>query len=79
MQVGPPSGSDKVKKGGSYLCHKNYCYRTAVLLAVRTLQIARRATWGSAALRLACPSTYSCTAKFLPQKCCWTFLFLPSD
>ncbi|XP_011879211.1 PREDICTED: sulfatase-modifying factor 1 [Vollenhovia emeryi] len=25
--VGPPSGSDKVKKGGSYLCHRNYCYR----------------------------------------------------
>ncbi|KAI4496131.1 hypothetical protein M0802_007998 [Mischocyttarus mexicanus] len=24
---GPPSGSDKVKKGGSYLCHKSYCYR----------------------------------------------------
>ncbi|XP_014601602.1 PREDICTED: sulfatase-modifying factor 1 isoform X1 [Polistes canadensis] len=24
---GPPSGSDKVKKGGSYLCHKMYCYR----------------------------------------------------
>ncbi|XP_011643684.1 sulfatase-modifying factor 1 [Pogonomyrmex barbatus] len=25
--IGPSSGSDKVKKGGSYLCHKNYCYR----------------------------------------------------
>ncbi|XP_014204844.1 sulfatase-modifying factor 1-like [Copidosoma floridanum] len=25
--TGPPSGSDKVKKGGSYLCHKDYCYR----------------------------------------------------
>lgn len=24
---GPPSGKDKVKKGGSYLCHKSYCYR----------------------------------------------------
>ncbi|XP_053285182.1 formylglycine-generating enzyme [Pleuronectes platessa] len=24
---GPPSGSDKVKKGGSYMCHKSYCYR----------------------------------------------------
>ncbi|XP_044014650.1 formylglycine-generating enzyme isoform X2 [Aphidius gifuensis] len=25
--MGPSSGSDKVKKGGSYLCHKSYCYR----------------------------------------------------
>lgn len=25
--TGPPSGSEKVKKGGSYLCHKKYCYR----------------------------------------------------
>ncbi|XP_070814131.1 formylglycine-generating enzyme isoform X2 [Chaetodon trifascialis] len=25
--MGPPSGSDKVKKGGSYMCHKSYCYR----------------------------------------------------
>ncbi|XP_071652666.1 formylglycine-generating enzyme-like isoform X3 [Temnothorax longispinosus] len=25
--IGPSSGSDKVKKGGSYLCHRNYCYR----------------------------------------------------
>ncbi|KAG8189550.1 hypothetical protein JTE90_008510 [Oedothorax gibbosus] len=24
---GPSSGSDKVKKGGSYMCHKSYCYR----------------------------------------------------
>ena len=24
---GPPSGMDKVKKGGSYMCHKDYCYR----------------------------------------------------
>ncbi|XP_029358571.1 formylglycine-generating enzyme [Echeneis naucrates] len=24
---GPPSGADKVKKGGSYMCHKSYCYR----------------------------------------------------
>ena len=24
---GPPEGSDKVKKGGSYMCHKDYCYR----------------------------------------------------
>lgn len=24
---GPPMGSDKVKKGGSYMCHKSYCYR----------------------------------------------------
>lgn len=24
---GPPSGKDKVKKGGSYLCHPKYCYR----------------------------------------------------
>lgn len=25
--LGPPSGSDKVKKGGSFMCHKDYCYR----------------------------------------------------
>ncbi|XP_046614646.1 formylglycine-generating enzyme isoform X1 [Neodiprion virginianus] len=25
--VGPSSGTDKVKKGGSYLCHESYCYR----------------------------------------------------
>lgn len=25
--VGPKSGTDKVRKGGSYLCHKSYCYR----------------------------------------------------
>ncbi|XP_038666682.1 formylglycine-generating enzyme isoform X3 [Scyliorhinus canicula] len=25
--IGPPSGTDKVKKGGSYMCHKSYCYR----------------------------------------------------
>nr|CAD7265935.1 unnamed protein product [Timema shepardi] len=25
--TGPASGSDKVKKGGSYLCHQSYCYR----------------------------------------------------
>lgn len=24
---GPHSGRDKVKKGGSYMCHKSYCYR----------------------------------------------------
>lgn len=24
---GPPSGTDKVKKGGSFMCHKSYCYR----------------------------------------------------
>ena len=25
--TGPPSGSDKVKKGGSYMCHPETCYR----------------------------------------------------
>ncbi|CAK9805486.1 Formylglycine-generating enzyme [Anthophora quadrimaculata] len=25
--VGPPDGTNKVKKGGSYLCHKSYCFR----------------------------------------------------
>ncbi|XP_015116085.1 formylglycine-generating enzyme isoform X1 [Diachasma alloeum] len=25
--VGPALGSDKVKKGGSYLCHESYCFR----------------------------------------------------
>ncbi|XP_063406520.1 formylglycine-generating enzyme-like [Mytilus trossulus] len=24
---GPSKGTDKVKKGGSYMCHKSYCYR----------------------------------------------------
>ncbi|XP_054450482.1 formylglycine-generating enzyme isoform X1 [Pteronotus mesoamericanus] len=24
---GPRSGKDRVKKGGSYMCHKSYCYR----------------------------------------------------
>uniref|UniRef100_A0A2K6KY20 Sulfatase modifying factor 1 n=2 Tax=Rhinopithecus TaxID=542827 RepID=A0A2K6KY20_RHIBE len=24
---GPPSGKDRVKKGGSYMCHRSYCYR----------------------------------------------------
>ncbi|KAH9382171.1 hypothetical protein HPB48_010450 [Haemaphysalis longicornis] len=24
---GPASGTDKVKKGGSFMCHKTYCYR----------------------------------------------------
>lgn len=24
---GPTSGKDRVKKGGSYMCHKSYCYR----------------------------------------------------
>nr|XP_015202870.1 PREDICTED: sulfatase-modifying factor 1 [Lepisosteus oculatus] len=24
---GPTTGKDKVKKGGSYMCHKSYCYR----------------------------------------------------
>lgn len=25
--VGPETGTDKVKKGGSYMCHKSYCFR----------------------------------------------------
>ncbi|XP_065844470.1 formylglycine-generating enzyme-like [Oscarella lobularis] len=25
--TGPLSGQDRVKKGGSYMCHKSYCYR----------------------------------------------------
>ncbi|CAH1398907.1 unnamed protein product [Nezara viridula] len=25
--TGPEKGTDKVKKGGSYMCHKTYCYR----------------------------------------------------
>ena len=24
---GPPTGKDKVKKGGSYICHPNFCFR----------------------------------------------------
>ncbi|KZC12942.1 Sulfatase-modifying factor 1 [Dufourea novaeangliae] len=27
VDSGPSHGSDKVKKGGSYLCHKSYCFR----------------------------------------------------
>lgn len=25
--VGPDQGRDKVKKGGSFMCNKDYCYR----------------------------------------------------
>ena len=25
--VGPPSGNERVMKGGSYLCHESYCWR----------------------------------------------------
>ncbi|XP_037090245.1 LOW QUALITY PROTEIN: formylglycine-generating enzyme-like [Pollicipes pollicipes] len=25
--TGPKSGTDRVKKGGSYMCHRDYCYR----------------------------------------------------
>ena len=25
--TGPAAGTDKVKKGGSFMCHKDYCYR----------------------------------------------------
>jgi hypothetical protein len=25
--AGPPSGDTRVMKGGSYLCHKSYCWR----------------------------------------------------
>ncbi|XP_019736403.1 formylglycine-generating enzyme [Hippocampus comes] len=25
--TGPPTGTNKVMKGGSYMCHKSYCYR----------------------------------------------------
>ena len=25
--TGPVQGTEKVKKGGSFLCHKSYCYR----------------------------------------------------
>lgn len=25
--IGPETGTDKVKKGGSYMCHKSYCFR----------------------------------------------------
>jgi sulfatase modifying factor 1 len=24
---GPPFGKEKVKKGGSFLCHRSFCYR----------------------------------------------------
>ncbi|XP_070247504.1 formylglycine-generating enzyme isoform X2 [Myotis yumanensis] len=27
LNPGPASGKDRVKKGGSYMCHKSYCYR----------------------------------------------------
>ena len=28
---GPSHGTDKVKKGGSFLCHKSYCYRYRII------------------------------------------------
>lgn len=28
---GPSSGTEKVKKGGSFLCHKSYCYRYRIV------------------------------------------------
>lgn len=28
--TGPPGGKDKVKKGGSFLCHRSFCYRYRV-------------------------------------------------
>lgn len=28
---GPKRGTDKVKKGGSFLCHKSYCYRYRII------------------------------------------------
>ena len=28
--VGPPSGQAKVMRGGSYLCHRSYCFRYRV-------------------------------------------------
>ncbi len=28
--TGPATGTDKVKKGGSFLCHQSYCYRYRV-------------------------------------------------
>jgi sulfatase modifying factor 1 len=28
---GPRQGSDRVKKGGSFLCHHSYCYRYRVI------------------------------------------------
>ena len=27
IQIGPSSGTDKVKKGGSYMCTQEFCYR----------------------------------------------------
>ncbi|XP_042655586.1 formylglycine-generating enzyme isoform X3 [Tyto alba] len=27
VEKGPSAGTDRVKKGGSYMCHKSYCYR----------------------------------------------------
>lgn len=26
-RAGPSSGTEKLKKGGSFLCHRSYCYR----------------------------------------------------
>ena len=30
--LGPETGSDKVKKGGSFMCHKDYCYRSVLII-----------------------------------------------
>ncbi|MCP5119332.1 MAG: formylglycine-generating enzyme family protein, partial [bacterium] len=40
--VGPPEGSRRVMKGGSYLCHKSYCNRYRV--AARTSNTPNSAT-----------------------------------
>jgi formylglycine-generating enzyme required for sulfatase activity len=40
--VGPPSGAQKLMKGGSYLCHKSYCNRYRV--AARTSNTADSTT-----------------------------------
>lgn len=41
--AGPSQGVDRVKKGGSFLCHKSYCYRYRI--AARTASTPDSATY----------------------------------
>ena len=34
--TGPPTGQEKVKRGGSFLCHRSFCYRYRVVARFKT-------------------------------------------